>query len=339
MKSTDGEILVLESVESPNALANPYVKIMAREMERDPRISIQWFSWKRALLGNYDVIHIHWPEALLRSPTALRRAPKAVLFLALLLRIRFSSKKVVRTVHNRNPHEAGNRFDTLALKALDRLTNHWVGLSPLHQPGSPFTVVPHPHYRGSYPEPLEERDSKHPTISFFGLIRPYKGLEELVAAFDTVGPPYRLEISGKPLDDSIASMLRRFSSDRDNVNLDLYEIDDQALSNFISKGTLIALPIRNVLNSGSALLALSFNRPVLMPRSPGSALLQDEFGPDWIHLYDGELTTTALLAALSAAGDFLDSAPSTPMDDRAPALVGQSMADVILTVTREPGTT
>jgi hypothetical protein len=56
-----------------------------------------------------------------------------------------------------------------------------------------------------------------------------------------------------------------------------------------------------VLNSGSALLALAFGRPVLVPRLGAMGELQDLVGDDWVRTYPGDLTAVELSQALSWA--------------------------------------
>src|SRR3546814_10110494 len=52
----------------------------------------------------------------------------------------------------------------------------------------------------------------------------------------------------------------------------------------------VVLPYRDIVNSGSALLALSRFRPVIAPRLGSLIELQGQVGEDWLWLYDGPLT-------------------------------------------------
>jgi beta-1,4-mannosyltransferase len=61
------------------------------------------------------------------------------------------------------------------------------------------------------------------------------------------------------------------------------------------------LPYRRILNSGTVLLALTFDRPVLVPDLGSMPDLQKAFGTDWIRLYAGELTTAELAGAIDWA--------------------------------------
>ena len=66
---------------------------------------------------------------------------------------------------------------------------------------------------------------------------------------------------------------------------------------------LVVLPFTEILNSGSAILALSFNRPLLVPSRGAMAELFDIIGPDWVRLYDGPLTSQILEEAVLWANE------------------------------------
>ena len=50
------------------------------------------------------------------------------------------------------------------------------------------------------------------------------------------------------------------------------------------------LPFSDIMHSGSAILALSFNKPVLVPARGSLPELQALVGTDWVRTYVGELT-------------------------------------------------
>jgi hypothetical protein len=60
------------------------------------------------------------------------------------------------------------------------------------------------------------------------------------------------------------------------------------------------LPFREVLNSASALLALSFDRPIVAPHVGGLIDLANEFGHPYVQTYEGSLTTDVLERASRA---------------------------------------
>ena len=84
------------------------------------------------------------------------------------------------------------------------------------------------------------------------------------------------------------------------------------------------LPYRHLHNSGVALLALSLDRPILVPSTTTTELLREEAGDGWVFTYasDRGLDGRALMAALEAVRDrpSRHPAPDLSARDWAPAI-------------------
>jgi glycosyltransferase involved in cell wall biosynthesis len=78
-------------------------------------------------------------------------------------------------------------------------------------------------------------------------------------------------------------------------------VPDSEIQVYLRAADLVVLPFSETLNSGSALLALSFDRPVLVPRQGALAELASEVGSEWVRTYNGPLTETLLASALEDA--------------------------------------
>jgi beta-1,4-mannosyltransferase len=261
-------------------------------------VTYKFFSWKTALLGRYDLFHVHWPEHLLRATTPLRRLVRRLLFRLLLLRLHWSHRAVVRTLHNLQPHEAVSPAEARLLCRLDAGTTLFIYLNASVPMASPnCVVIPLGHYRGRYPAAIAPTVERGRLLSF-GIIRPYKGVDRLLEVFHRVeDPTLSLRVVGKPTPGWRAVVERACERDpRISAVLDF--VPDDVLAQEICKAELVVLPFREMYNSGTMLLALSLDRPVLAPRTPANELLNDEVGPGWIHLYDGELTAVGLVTAL-----------------------------------------
>ncbi len=77
-----------------------------------------------------------------------------------------------------------------------------------------------------------------------------------------------------------------------HITLDLRHepLSDAELEDILDQHDAVALPYRTILNSGSALHALSRNKPVLAPHIGSLPELQNQVGADWIYLYEGDVT-------------------------------------------------
>ena len=274
------------------------------------------FSWRTALFGRYDVFHVHWPELLVRGDSVARTAAKRGRFVLLLARFALRRIPVVRTMHNVTAHEAGGRIEQILLRALERRTTLWIRLNPFTPvpDTAPVRTILHGHYRdwfhlASHPPPDRHR------LLFFGLLRTYKGIEELLAAFAGLrDPEARLHIVGRAEEPSLVGAIAAAEGRDDRIRARIGYLPDEELAQEVLKGQLVVLPYHTVHNSGAALLALSLGRPVLMPETQTTRWLQAEVGERWVVTYRPPLTAEVLASALVGS-----ERPGEP-----PALVGRA---------------
>jgi glycosyltransferase involved in cell wall biosynthesis len=109
------------------------------------------------------------------------------------------------------------------------------------------------------------------TILFFGAIRPYKGLEHLVAAFQRIAPrneAYRLIIAGEPKKQSpdyLRDIQETIEKDisRERVMQKIGFIPDSETELYFKAADVLVLPYTLVFQSGVLFLAYSFGLPVI----------------------------------------------------------------------------
>ncbi len=239
------------------------------------------------------VLHLHWLARVLRGVTSEAEGLERVAsFLAALDAFLAAGGRLVWTVHNVLPHDT--RFPALDLELRRGVVARAdivhvlsagtvAAAAPSYDiPAAKVLHVPHPAYLGVYPDDVSDADARArlgiaPDDIVFGVVgnlRPYKGLDDLLAAFEAVvaAPPdarrRRLLIAGMPVPDpSIEALLDRARALPD-VIVDARRIPAEELSVPLRASDVIVLPYRASLNSGALLLALSFGRPVIAAASP-----------------------------------------------------------------------
>ncbi|MDR7383812.1 glycosyltransferase [Promicromonospora iranensis] len=294
-----------------------------------PEIEILTFSWFRAIFGTYDVLHVHWPEFLVRQRTPVGRFVKVALASTLLLRLELTETPVVRTAHNIAPHESGDRLERSFLEALDRRTVLWIRLNPTTPlpPGVRDATIPHGHYRSVFPPDPATRPEPGRLFQF-GLVRRYKGIERLLDVFRAVNDPaMRLTIVGKSQDAALAEHITAVAAADDRIEARLEFVPDDVLAREVRRAELVVLPYREMHNSGAALLALSLDRPVLVPRSAATDGLAREVGEGWVIMYDGVLQPADLLRAMAVARLTRERGTRPHLDERDWELVGRRHAE------------
>ncbi|RMW96314.1 glycosyltransferase [Pseudoxanthomonas spadix] len=293
-------LTVLQQVDRPTPTTNPYLVQLFRALE--PMVHLRYWSLRNALLTRYDVVHLHWPEYMMRHPSALGRLLRQCAVALLLLRWQVLRTPVVRTMHNLEPHEGGGRFETLLLRWMDRLTTRWIRINATTELRAPGTdTALHGHYRhwyAGFAKPVQVPGR----LLHFGLIRPYKGVEVLIKAMAEVCEPgCTLRIAGNPADAQMRTLVEQACAADPRISALLQYVQDPTLAAEISEAELIVLPYREMHNSGTLLLSLSLSRPVLVPRTPNNVALADEVGPGWVFMYEGQLTAQVVEEGLRRA--------------------------------------
>jgi len=325
-----------------NRRENPYNAALYTALRDIPGATVAEFTNRRALLERWDILHIHWPDTPLHRPSAFRAALSSFLLIVRLLWARLLGAKIIWTVHNLRCHNnAWPRVEKFLWKAFVPLVHASIHLSNSGRemalatfPGlasKPHSVVPHGHYRGCYPDAADRAaarralgiDGQGPLLAFVGQIKAYKNTPGLIHAFlEAAHPTARLLIAGRPGDAAIEAELRALAGGHPRIHLHLGLIPDDRMHLYLNACDLVVLPYREILNSGSAILALSFNRPALVPARGAMAELRQLAGPDWVHTYEGGiLTGPILLDALQRA-----TAPSRPAECDLSALGWASVA-------------
>lgn len=291
-------LVVLESFGPPHERTNPYLVELFASFPTD--IDARYFSWGRALRGDYDVFHLHWPEVMVRGRDPIRTVARSLAFLSVLVRIRLGRRAMVRTLHNVRPHERPHLLQRAIISLSERWTTVWITLSDgaLPPPGATSVRAP----IGRTPTGPAPADSiVRGRIVYFGNIRPYKGVEQLVDAVAALeGPEVSLRLYGACADPGLARRLRESVRDDPRIEWDERFVSDAELQDGIAAAQLVVLPFTDVSNSSSVLHALSLGRPVLTPRRPATLEVADEVGPGWVHLYDGDLDADVLRRTVGA---------------------------------------
>jgi glycosyltransferase involved in cell wall biosynthesis len=207
-----------------------------------------------ALARAADIVHFQWLVlSQIDGPLLPRGRPLVLTAHDILPRERAAGS---RTAHHRLLH----RFDAVIAHSLDgrrRLIDE-LGLDP-----SKVHTIPHgalSHLAAGPPGalPPELGQPTGPVVLYFGLIRPYKGLDVLIDAWNSirdaelwiVGRP-RFDISALRTDDSTVRWVPRF-------------VSDSELAACFARADIVVLPYREIEQSSVLATALAFGRPLIL---------------------------------------------------------------------------
>lgn len=292
----EGPLRVLQSYSGPGPQTNPYIIQLHDALGATPGVARRPFSWGAALLGNFDVFHAHWPEALIEQRGTLSTWARQALYALALTQMRVRRIPIVRTAHNVALPSGINRTERALLEWTDSLTRVRILLNEFTPvpAGSATELIEHGHYRDWFaefnrPSPIPGR------LLFFGKVRRYKNADGLLAAFrDLADDSLSLRIVGSPSSDELLETLQRAAGPDPRINLVMRFIEDAELVREAGEAQLIVLPYPEMHNSGSVLAALSLDRPVLVPDNDFNRALAKEVGEQWVVRFSGELSASSL---------------------------------------------
>lgn len=299
---------------------NPYNWLLYSNMQ-DLGVCVEESSALRLLWGNYAIWHLHWPESPLNKKNVGEAFVKMRLLLFQMDWARSRGTKVVWTVHNLAAHEQLHLIlEAWFWKAFIQRLDGYISLSEAglkavqerfpKLTNLPSFVTPHGHYRGEYPDYISSQEARvalgiPPTVKvilYFGKIRPYKNVPQLIEAFRQVpDPEVVLYVVGHPEFFSQVTVLEGEVAGDSRVQLHFEFVPKEKAQVYFRAAHLVILPYREILNSGSALLALSFNRPLLVPARGTLSELQAQVGKEWVRTYAGELKPSDIAKALDWA--------------------------------------
>jgi glycosyltransferase involved in cell wall biosynthesis len=299
---------------------NPYQRLLSAALREagwetvllatERRRSSLLRGWWRA--GRPPVVHLHWAHDFLGGSRGRPRRATVLWFSLQLRLLALLGVRLVWTAHNLTGHEGeGEKREVEAHRRLveraDAVIVHCEDARrllvetyrPSDRAAARVHVVPHGSYVGHYADELDQAEARRrlgvpeggPVFAFVGAIRAYKGVLGLLEAFmrlEAAGPEARLLVWGKPLPKRLGVELETVAVADPRILLRLERSSDEELTTVVRAADAVVLPFRDILTSGTVILALSLGRAVIAPRlgclpdtvPAGAGLLYDPDEPD-----------------------------------------------------------
>ena len=256
-----------------------------------------------------SVIHLHWLASVLSGADSMDEAMMRIAaFRNQLVTWRAAGHRIVWSMHNVLPHESSIVDAEIALRRVMVEQSDAVHLlsrasadeaSRYYElPAAKTFHVPHPSYEGWYANTRDRMSARMDlglfenefTFVSFGSLQRYKGLLDLIDAFRDLRErlperPMRLLIAGKAVDKAYLAELEAKVEPVAAVTLIPSAMEERQVQTLLNGADVAVAPYLRTLNSGAALLAASFRRPLVAPRIGGVA---ETFAADQSLLYAGE---------------------------------------------------
>jgi glycosyltransferase involved in cell wall biosynthesis len=275
------------------------------------------FSMRKLFWESWDVWHLHWP---VESILVRRKGSRFLRLFEFWIRLKVARLKKIKifwTAHNLRPHERDHLLlERMIWRILLANLDGIICMSNVakrelldEHPRSrsvPIYTIPHGHYRGAYPDVMSKDEARAALgVSadeflgvFIGQIRPYKGVVQLVRCFVEARLANSKLLVAGVANDGLKREIERAAVLGSNISLYFGFVDRNDIQKYLRAADLVILPYIEILNSGSAILALSFDRPILVPAQGALSELRSVVGADWVSLYEGQLNPGVVRTAV-----------------------------------------
>ena len=307
-----------------NRATNAYAGLMTDALE-EAGCKVNDFSPIRSLLPLYDIVHIHWPHVYAHDRSYPIAVLRCLMFGFLLWLQRAYGARIVWTVHDVRGMGSGRaRLETALMRTIVPVLHGVVFLNNSSRevalrvyPGlarKRWLMSCHALYGATYPKCGRTEARRHFGIDlwacvagFVGDIKPYKGLDELLAAYHGAGAnAATLFVAGSVTGSaSLAAEIEAQLAFLRSQGAPIVRMDRRLAEKEMSAGIaacdVLIAPYKTSWNSGIATLALEHDRPLLCPDLPIFRELQDEVGERWVSTYEPPLTIGHVQEAVERA--------------------------------------
>jgi len=263
-----------------------------------PSFDLGWLFRNRSRIG---ILHLHFIQAFYKSTHPLKVIIKLLGFGINMFLAKLLGYKTIFTLHNLEatypiePPYLDYIGHFISANLSDRVIVYCEESKKLlkekYWRKKNVWKVEHPALTAYYPNTITRENARLMTdvgentfvFLFFGGIRPNKGVELLIRAFKELpDSDIRLLIAGKAFPPaSYIEELRNSVSQDPRIILQLEYIPDERIQVYMNCADVVILPFAKILTSGTAHLAMSFGKPVIVPRT-GCLPEMVESGAGWL---------------------------------------------------------
>lgn len=280
----------------------------------------------------FDLIHLHFFEGHMGFKNPVRVWRQMSGLLRGIDRQKRLGAKLVYTAHNVVTHDAPWRWlEDWFLHRFMKRVDGTIFVSEASVPlvrgrfpelSGPSTVIPLSDYGDWYPDTVSREEARAQfgipddalVLVHVGLIRKYKNVPELIRTFGSIPGDVFLLIGGRVPDEALRQEIESLAKADSRVRLELRHLEDEDMQNFMRAADVAVFPYRNILNSGSAMMSLTFGIPVVVPNVGSMPELQKRVDSNWVRLYEGEFGDVALREAIDWAKG-TERGETPPMED------------------------
>lgn len=288
---------------------NPYVRLMYRRFV-PPDVALLAYRPLMRRVPEADLFHIQWAEGIFEGrggTIPFVALAKALRVLATADAVRRRGGAVVLTAHNLMPHGTLSAWQrrlyawyvdallgrvdliiALTARGLTLFRDHYPRAAPIAA-----EVIPHPHYRESYVSTISRPDARAAfrlapaatVIGIIGSIRASKGIPDAISIFRRVAhADEMLLVAGECVDEALWRQVQDVAAQDPRIVIRRGRLSDAEVAAAFAAIDICLIHQQGTLNSGTAMMALSMDTPVVAPAVGSLPELARTVGGQWMAL-------------------------------------------------------
>jgi beta-1,4-mannosyltransferase len=243
--------------------------------------------WLVANARRGDIALFHWPSFLYAiNASGLKCLVWFARCVALLLLLRIKGARIVWVAHNLMPHDR-SRIELLdpigrwlVIRLSERILVHGANTAKVLQERFPATagklvLIPHGNWIDHYKHDITRVQARRAlgipdgafVHLFFGACKSYKRIDALVSAFRKGPLGDYLVIAGRFQEPAYEKQILALIGGDSRVIMNSGFIEDDDVQTYLRACDAVVVPYREILTSGTAILAMSFGRPIVSIRA------------------------------------------------------------------------
>ncbi|HUZ60763.1 MAG TPA: glycosyltransferase [Hanamia sp.] len=273
-------------------IENPYQFLMMQGLQTDKRLLVRngindrFFGiLKTAIKQKPDYIHFDWETSYYYRRSLWMTLINVPFFIIQVYIARYIFNcKLVWTPHNIIPHDSKYLRIHKFCRNFFAHNMKWIRLfseaslegasRELKCENSKFKIIPEGSYVDYYTNQMNSCEARKLlgiekdklVLLYIGLIKPYKGVAELITCFkSSFSGNAILIIAGKVMDADYGVIIKELANEENLILIDRF-IEKDELQIYFNAADVVTLPFKQIENSGSAILAMGFKKAVIAPK-------------------------------------------------------------------------